>query len=557
MTSTTRSSWCRPTAVADGARAMRREEDPGGHDLQRRLRRNRRGGPREQQEGWSTSPAPAACAWSARTASACSAARPICALSVNAVLEKTRHHARGRSRSCRSSGSMMGGLLSRGLGRGVGFSKLISVGNEADLGVGELADMLVDDPHTDAILLFMETHPRRRASRACRAPRLCRGQAGDRLQARPLRGRPGPRRIAHRRHGRCRRSRGRLFPRATACCAWTRWKRCSNCRRWSRASKPRARHRVAVMTTTGGGAACVVDRLGTYGRRCRRRRRDAVIAKLAQKNITHQQGAHHRPHAGRRQKGNLQRACSNALLASDHCDLVLAVAGSSAQFQPQIAVEPHHRSRTAATRRSRCFSRRTRRPRSNCWPTQASPASARRNPAPTRSAPGATGTPPRRATRRRRRAPRAAQGIARQARTPSNSMNTTPAACSRALGVPQAATAVMQDARGQRRTSSFPVVAKILSPDIAHKTDAGGVVLEHRRCRRAQDRRRATSSTRVGSEASAGKTQRHPRAAHGEAGWPRSSSASSAIRRSGRWWCSAWAACWPRFITTSRCGWRR
>ena len=47
--------------------------------------------------------------------------------------------------------------MSRGLGRGVGFSKLISVGNEADLGVGEIADLLVDDPHTGTILLFMET----------------------------------------------------------------------------------------------------------------------------------------------------------------------------------------------------------------------------------------------------------------------------------------------------------------------------------------------------------------------------------------------------------------
>jgi acyl-CoA synthetase (NDP forming) len=45
-----------------------------------------------------------------------------------------------------------------------------------------------------------------------------------------------------------------------------------------------------------------------------------------------------------------------------------------------------------------------------------------------------------------------------------------------ALGVPQAQTAVMADANAQVDIG-FPVVAKILSPDIAHKTDAGGVVL--------------------------------------------------------------------------------
>ena len=37
------------------------------------------------------------------------------------------------------------------------FSRLISVGNEVDLAVGEIADLMVDDPRTNAILLFMET----------------------------------------------------------------------------------------------------------------------------------------------------------------------------------------------------------------------------------------------------------------------------------------------------------------------------------------------------------------------------------------------------------------
>ena len=79
-----------------------------------------------------------------------------CILTVNAVLEKLEVTP-GPLAIVSQSGSMMGGLMSRGLGRGVGFSKLISVGNEADLGVGELANVLVDDPHTGAILLFMET----------------------------------------------------------------------------------------------------------------------------------------------------------------------------------------------------------------------------------------------------------------------------------------------------------------------------------------------------------------------------------------------------------------
>ena len=81
---------------------------------------------------------------------------PGCAISVNAVLEMAEIRA-GPLAIVSQSGSMLGGLLSRGLGRGVGFSKLVSVGNESDLSVGEFTDLLVDDAHTETILLFMET----------------------------------------------------------------------------------------------------------------------------------------------------------------------------------------------------------------------------------------------------------------------------------------------------------------------------------------------------------------------------------------------------------------
>ena len=44
---------------------------------------------------------------------------------------------------------MLGTLITRGQARGLGFSKLVSVGNECDLGVGEIANLLVDDPETE------------------------------------------------------------------------------------------------------------------------------------------------------------------------------------------------------------------------------------------------------------------------------------------------------------------------------------------------------------------------------------------------------------------------
>src|SRR5688500_9240443 len=77
-------------------------------------------------------------------------------LTVNAVIEREAL-VPGPLSLISQSGSMTGSILSRAQARGLGFSKLISVGNESDLGVGELAEMLVDDENTRAILLFLET----------------------------------------------------------------------------------------------------------------------------------------------------------------------------------------------------------------------------------------------------------------------------------------------------------------------------------------------------------------------------------------------------------------
>src|SRR6185503_18279038 len=78
------------------------------------------------------------------------------ALTVNAVVEMDALPA-GAASLVSQSGTMLGTLLSRGAARGLGFAKLVSVGNEADLGVGELVDLLVDDADTRVILLFLET----------------------------------------------------------------------------------------------------------------------------------------------------------------------------------------------------------------------------------------------------------------------------------------------------------------------------------------------------------------------------------------------------------------
>lgn len=63
----------------------------------------------------------------------------------------------GRFAVISQSGSLIGTVFSRGKARGIGFSTLISVGNEAQSGVGELGQLLVEDPEIEGFLLFMET----------------------------------------------------------------------------------------------------------------------------------------------------------------------------------------------------------------------------------------------------------------------------------------------------------------------------------------------------------------------------------------------------------------
>ena len=396
--------------------------------------------------------------------------QPSCVLSVNAVLEKMEITP-GPLAIVSQSGSMMGGLMSRGLGRGVGFSKLVSVGNEADLSVGELTDFLADDPATGAVLLFMETL--RDADRLAHAARRCfdagkpvivyklgRSEVGQDLAASHTGAMAGADDVADaffRAHGMLRVDQLETLFELPALLA---------------GQKPRARHRVAVMTTTGGGAASVVDRLGVFGVDVVPPT-DKVIANLAAKNIRISQARlTDLTLAGA--KKEIYSAVLNALLASDHCELVLAVAGSSAQFQPEIAVAPvveaerhgkplasflapHADASLKLLAQAGLAGFRT--PEScadaiRAWHAWRAPLPIV---APNEAAVGAAGR---------------ALG-----KTGAKMLNEYDACrVFAALDVPVAKTQIVHDTDDTVQLP-FPVVAKILSPDIAHKTNIGGVVL--------------------------------------------------------------------------------
>jgi acetate---CoA ligase (ADP-forming) len=235
------------------------------------------------------------------------------------------------------SGSMLGTMLSRGQARGIGFSKLISVGNEADLSTGELADLLVDDTDTKAILLFLESirdadSIRRMAQRAHAASKpviaykLGRSEVGGALA------------VSHT---------GAIAGSDECIGAFLR--QCGIARAEMLESllelpyllmqgPPLAigRKNASVVTTTGGGGAMVVDQLAlrdinivkpAQGTRERLRERGIEVSDSALIDLTLAGTTKH--HA---------EAALEELLHADESDVIVSVIGSSAQFKPQLAL---------------------------------------------------------------------------------------------------------------------------------------------------------------------------------------------------------------------------
>ncbi|HJY76672.1 MAG TPA: acetate--CoA ligase family protein [Burkholderiales bacterium] len=246
------------------------------------------------------------------------------ALTVNAILEMEALPPGGAS-IVSQSGTMLGTVLSRGAARGLGFAKLVSVGNECDLGVGELAELLADDPDTRVILLFLETI--RDAERLARAAHKAHS-AGKPVVAYKL-GRSALGEALARSHT------GALAGADAAVDAY--FRDCGIVRvdlletlievgpllQGRRPPDLARAGRVAVVTTTGGGAAAVVDRLGVAGIEAVGPRPDDPIHDLTMTATP-----------------RVYQETLEKLLESPQCDAVLATVGSSAQFHPGLAIEP-------------------------------------------------------------------------------------------------------------------------------------------------------------------------------------------------------------------------
>jgi acyl-CoA synthetase (NDP forming) len=370
---------------------------------------------------------------------------PATALTVNASLEIDRLPV-GPLGVVSQSGSLIGALLSRGAARGVGFSRLVSVGNEADLSAGELMELLVDDPQTGAILLFLEAlrdagriaGAARRAFDAGKpviAYKLGRSSAGQALARSHTGALAGDDRAADAFFGACGILRVRTFEALIETAQLVLGQR------------PPMGKRVAAMTTTGGGAAVVADPLSAAGAELvapppalaeKIRALGVRIADSPLIDLTL---------AGTR--ASVYGPVLEALLASDHCDAVLAAVGSSAQFHPQLAIEPILAARRAQAHKALAV-----------FLAPEAPASLELL---------------------------ANHGIA-AFRTPESCADalaaflawraprSEPALVAPSFDIPKAPSQRLRSP-DEAVTIPFPVAIKIDSPDIEHKTEVGGVEL--------------------------------------------------------------------------------
>lgn len=362
------------------------------------------------------------------------------------------------------SGSMIGALVSRGKARGVGFAGLVSVGSEVDLNVGEICAATLGDPAIEGYLLFLESLRRgpelrafaraaQRAGKPVIAYKLGRSAAAAEMATTHTGAIAGEDDIADaflKDMGVARvgvlEALLETFPLA---------------RRIPLESAPK---RVGVVTTTGGGAAMAVEQLGIRGVVVEPPS-NGTLKRLEQAGLPCTPGrVLDMTLAGTRyetMKGTL-----DILLAAPEFDIVLAVVGSSARFQPQLAVKPivecaqgsakplaamlvpdaPEALAALTTAGVPCF-----RTPEACGDAIAA-VLARRQPGqePALPAPGPTRT----------LSEAEAYGVLRQ------------------LGVPHAPVALRRFGDAPAPLPfAYPVVAKVCSAQIPHKTEVGGVLL--------------------------------------------------------------------------------
>jgi acyl-CoA synthetase (NDP forming) len=366
------------------------------------------------------------------------------------------------------SGSMIGALVSRGKALGTGFASLVSVGNEADLCVGEICEAVLDDPDVDGFLLFLETLRHADRLRAFASEAAKRGKP---VLAYKL-GRSSEARELAQSHTGALAGEDDIAQAFFADCGIGRVETLEGLleglpllKRIPLGAVRGRKPTVGVVTTTGGGAAMVVDQLAVRGVTTVAPS-DETLGRFAAAGIS-VDGARIVDLTLTGTRYDVMKAALDVMLTAPEYDMVIAVVGSSARFQPQLAVRPVIDSAGAAKplaaflvpeagealQHLRATGIPAFRTPEACADVVAA-AFGRRMPKPIVSRAGDFGPP------------RLLDEAASYARLET-------------VGLPCAPRCIVE--RGKPipdlPTDDFPVALKILSDAVAHKSDIGGVVL--------------------------------------------------------------------------------
>jgi acetate---CoA ligase (ADP-forming) len=389
-------------------------------------------------------------------------------LTANAALDEKELPV-GRIFAGSHSGTMIGALLTRGKARGIGFAGAVSVGNEVDLALGDVCAATLDDPDIDGYILFLETL--RHADRL-RAFALAAAARGKPVLAYKL-GRSAAARDLAATHTGALAGEDDVADAFLADCGIARVETfealieglplLARVPARSRHARPPS---VAVVTTMAGGATTVVDPLATRGITITQPSPDtyarlaAAGIKVAKARIVDLTiaGAHYEA-----VKGTL-----DILLSAPEFDLVVAVIGSSARSQPEKSVKPLIDSASAARPLAAYMV-----PDAPVALAQLAAAGIAAFRAPEACADAV-------AAALRRRPPRADAVHVSAPMGEGRLLDELQAyALLDRLGVAHAPSVAIEAAASALPPLPFayPVAAKVLSAEIAHKSDIGGVAL--------------------------------------------------------------------------------
>lgn len=368
------------------------------------------------------------------------------------------------------SGSLLGGLISRGKARNIGFAGLVSVGNEIDLSLGEICSATLDDPAVTGYMLFLESirHAQDLRTFALAAAargkpvvayKLGRSAAAAELALSHTGALAGEDDVAAAFLADC--GIARVFNFETLLETMPLLQRLP-----ARPAAARLNKRVGVVTTTGGGAAMVVDELSMRGIDVVKPS-DETFARLTKAGVQ----AHHEriidlTLAGTRY--DVMKAALDTMLSAPEFDVVVAVVGSSARFQPDLAVKPVIDSASSAKPLVTFLVPDA--PQALNLLADAGVPSFR---TPESCADAVS------AALLRRVATAQAKPLHDITAKPTKQLDEIAAyALMKQVGVPHApAVAVDINATSITLPFAYPVAVKLLSAEIAHKTDVGGVVL--------------------------------------------------------------------------------